>query len=100
MSVVTFNPVTYDSLTFTNISVTESDVGSDASFTNNSGLLSALDTSNGTTLFWTAVNAGTYGANSSEVLNFNYNVSAASGSVIDSVGQIYTDDAFNGPGVH
>ena len=100
MSILTLNPITYDSLSFTNINITEADVGSTASFTTWPGLAIGVGTPFGTALAWGGVNAGVYGANSSEVLNFDYTVSSTSASaLIDTISQLYTADTFSGPGV-
>jgi hypothetical protein len=100
MSAITLNPVTYNGLSFTNINITEIDAGAIASFLTFPGVQSEALTPYGTSLTWGAVNAGVYGANSSEVVNFNYTVSSTSAStLIDTVGQLYTADTFSGPGV-
>ena len=100
MSILTINPITYNDLSFTNIDITETDSGDAASFSAFPGIVSAAVTPFGTALAWGAVNAGVYGANSSEVLNFDYTVSSTSASsLIDTVGQLYTADVFSGPGV-
>ncbi|HET6610001.1 MAG TPA: SdrD B-like domain-containing protein [Rhodopila sp.] len=97
---LTFNPLTYGNLSFTNISVTETDVGSTAPFVTTPGILVGLSTINGPAMAWEGINAGVYYANSSEVLNIDYTVTAASGSLISSAGQLYTADYLSGPGVH
>jgi hypothetical protein len=100
MSNLTLNPMAYNNLSFTNIDIAETDSGAAASFTTWPGLAIATSTPYGTALAWGGVNAGVYGANSSEVLNFNYTVSSTSPStLIDSIGQLYTADVFSGPGV-
>ncbi|HEX4366906.1 MAG TPA: hypothetical protein VH023_08765, partial [Rhodopila sp.] len=100
MSILKINPITYDGLSFTNIGITETDSGIAASFTTFPGLALGITTPYGAALEWGGVNAGVYGANSSEVVNFNYTVSSTSAStLIDTVGQLYTADIFSGPGV-
>lgn len=100
MSSLTYNAITYDGLSFTNDTATEADTGSVASFTSFPGIQSAVSSPNGIALSWAAVNAGVYGANSSEVVNFNYTVSSTSAStLIDTVGQLYTTDIASGPGI-
>ena len=100
MSTLTYNPITYNGLSFTNETITETDVGTAAAFTSFPGIQTAVNTTHGVALSWGGVNAGVYYANSSETLNFNYNVSSTSAaSLIDTVGQIYTSDQFVGPGV-
>ncbi|WP_158926621.1 SdrD B-like domain-containing protein [Acidisphaera sp. S103] len=100
MSILTLNPIAYNALSFTNIDITETDAGSVASFTTFPGIAGVGVTPFGTALTWGAVNAGVYGANSSEVVNFDYTVSSTSAStLIDTVGQLYTADVFSGPGV-
>jgi hypothetical protein len=100
MSALTLNPITYDGLSFTNIDITETDTGAIASFLSFPGVQTEAVTPYGVTLVWGGVNAGVYGANSSEVVNFDYTVSStSSSSLIDTVGQLYTADAFAGSGV-
>ncbi|MEA2769670.1 MAG: serine-aspartate repeat-containing protein, partial [Acetobacteraceae bacterium] len=100
MSALTLNPLTYDGLSFTNIGVTETDIGIVAPFTLYPGQFQGVGTPTGAGLSWGAVNAGAYYAGSSEVLNFNYTVSSTSSStLIDSIGQIYVTDSFSGPGI-
>jgi hypothetical protein len=100
MSSLTLNPVTYDGLSFTNIDISETDTGSVAPFTSFPGLAAPTAVPSGVGLAWGGANAAIYGANSSQVVNFDYTVSSTSAStLIDSVGQIYTADVFSGPGV-
>src|ERR1700679_84788 len=100
MSNLLLNPITYGGLSFTNIGITEADNGAAASFTTFPGLAIGVTTPYGTSLAWGGVNAGVYGANSSEVVNFDYTVSSSSPSTLtDAVGQLYTADVFSGPGV-
>jgi protocatechuate 3,4-dioxygenase beta subunit len=101
MSTVTFNPVSYGVLSFTNISATETDIGSTIPFTSAAGVAAAVNTLNGPAIAWGGFSSGAYYANSSQVLNFNYTVSSTSSTeLIDTVGQLYTADYFGGPGVH
>jgi choice-of-anchor A domain-containing protein len=100
MSLLTFNPLSYEGLTFTNISVNETDSGTVASFADVPGSLVGLSTVIGPAIAWEGVNAGVYYANASEVLNLSYTVTAGSGSLLDEAGQIYTADSFSGPGIH
>jgi hypothetical protein len=103
MATVTFNPITYGSVSFTNIQVNEVDSGTVAAFSSASGsdvgLASFLGGALVPTLAIDGVNAGVYGAGSSETLNLSYTVTATSGNVIDSMSQLYVADTNVGPGV-
>ena len=99
MSTLTFNPITANGLSFSNIVVNETDTGLVAPFTSNPGNLLGIQVgTSGAALDWTGVNAGAYYAGASEVLNLSYTVTAASG-LIDSISQLYLTDAFQGPGI-
>jgi hypothetical protein len=100
MSNLTLNSITYNGLSFTNIGITEIDTGLVGSLTAYPGLAEGAVTPYGTAIAWGGVNAGVYGANASEVVNFDYTVSSTSAStLIDTVGQLYTADTFAGLGV-
>ncbi|HBK05031.1 MAG TPA: hypothetical protein DDZ81_04120 [Acetobacteraceae bacterium] len=100
MSSASFSPITSNGLSFTNIAVSETDIGSGAPFTTTPGMLQGVATSTGAELAWGGVGAAVYYAGSSQVVNFSYTVSSTSPtSLIDSIGQLYTCDAMTGPGV-
>lgn len=98
-SVLYFDPVSYANVSFTNIVVSETDQGSVAKFTDSPGVNLGVGTINGPGIAWGAVNAGVYGPGSSQVLNFSYRATAAAGSLLSRVGQVYTTDDFRGAGV-
>jgi hypothetical protein len=96
---LTFAPIIYNGLSFTNIGVTETNIGTVAPFTASPGQLQGVTTSSGAALGWGSFDAGAYYAGSSEVVNFAYTVSVtSSSSLIDTVGQLYEAVLF-GPGV-
>lgn len=103
MASITFNPVTYGSLSFTNILVSEIDTGTVAPLSGSSGFDVGLSTVLGSAfvpaIAIEAVNAGVYGAGSQEVINLSYTVTAGSGNLINSIGQLYVADTLAGPGV-
>lgn len=100
MSRVTFNPIIYDGLTFTNIAVTQTVVGQTSPYMKNPGAAGGVKTVSGAGIEWGGAHAGAYYADSSQVLNFDYTVSTGSAStLIDSIGQLYVSDEFSGPGV-
>jgi protocatechuate 3,4-dioxygenase beta subunit len=99
MSSVTLNSVTYNNLSFTNIDLTETDVGTVLPLVGSAVQPQGIDTATGAGINLGGVPTGAYYANSSEVLNLDYTVSASSGSLIDTASQLYVPNYFAGPGI-
>jgi uncharacterized repeat protein (TIGR01451 family) len=99
MSTTTFNPVTYNGLSFTNIVVTETDAGATEMLLSSPQPVQGVTTTTGTGLQWGGFQAGAFYANSSEVLNIGYTIGdTASSTLIDSLSQLYVVDQLTGIG--
>ena len=101
MSAATFNSVTYNDLSFTNISATETATGLYAPFIGPGASVNGVASVVGSGLQFGAFSAGAYYANSSDILNLTYTISTNSPTLaIGSMSQLYTTDLDSGPGVH
>ena len=96
-----FNSFASNNLSFTNIKVSETDVGTVLPFTATPPQPNGIATATGASINWSGLRgAGVYYANSTETLNFSYTVTATDGSsLIDSMSQLYTADTILGNGV-
>jgi protocatechuate 3,4-dioxygenase beta subunit len=99
MSTSTLNPITYNGLSFTNVDVTETGVGSVLSLLSSGLNVAGINTATGTGLNFTGVTTGAFYANSSDTINIDYSVNAGSSSLIDSASQLYVLNYFQGPGI-
>ncbi len=95
-----WSPVTDGLLTFTNISVNEVNVGSVEAFVATASQPTiASGTEHG--IQWNGFSTLTYGAESSQTLTFNYDVTSASGTeLISSINSQYVIDTLFGTNAH
>ena len=95
-----FTPFTYQNLSFTNIAISETDIGNITNLTSTSTQPIGVSTGLGQNgIGWTGFSAGAGYGNASTTINFNYTVTdTSSTTLIDSASQLYTPDLY-GPGV-
>lgn len=94
-----FNNLTVGDLTFSNVLVSETDVGNATSFISSGPSFAGVTTPGATGVEWALFSSGVYGPGSSETMTFSYDVSSSDPTMaITSINSLYVVDLLAGAG--